>query len=59
MFLPFVSIPLIIKKHKKIICHQKFTMFGCKKKVEGKKVRGMIIEGKKVNRKWMESRMII
>jgi hypothetical protein len=34
-------------------------MFGCKKKVEGKKVRGMIIEGKKVNRKWMESRMII
>jgi hypothetical protein len=47
MFLPFVSIPLIIKKHKKIICHQKFTaMFGCKKKVEGKKVKGMIIERK-------------
>jgi hypothetical protein len=34
-------------------------LFGSKGKVEGKKVRGMIVERKKVGRMWMESEMII
>jgi hypothetical protein len=35
------------------------ALFGWEKKVEGKKVRGKIVEGMKVRRKWMESRMFI
>jgi hypothetical protein len=36
-----------------------FALFGCKKKVEGKKVGGMIVEGMKLGGMWVESEMII
>jgi hypothetical protein len=34
-------------------------LFGWEKKVEGKKVRGMIVEGMNVDRKWVESEVIL
>jgi hypothetical protein len=36
-----------------------YALFGCEKKVEGKKVKGMIVEGMKVSRKLVESEVIV